>query len=195
MRPNLLYLMFLIASLASCENNNSNSKEKSKDSTRKYATFSIEFPENDFPLRKRVSKSIYHEGNTLNDWILEGREHDASFVYFLTQDYIDASITKLSISTSVGKEAYLSGLLSSSISKFNTTNVSLKVGKYKNFTMVEASGDIIENTQKGIAKYRAYTNGFDFFLIGIAGQNYNDSIADKFLNSFEINGISHDHLQ
>ncbi len=179
-------LLLMVGLLSSCQNDKIDSNKTERTISQKYAQFNIVFPENDFPLRKRTSQSMYHKGNAINDWILEGREENSAFVYFLSQDYIDASITKLSISSAVGKEAFLSGLLSSSISKFNPTNVTLKAGTYKKFSLVEARGEIIGKEHTGIAKYRAFTNGFDFFLIGVAGQNYNDSIANQFLNSFEI---------
>jgi len=179
-------LTLLIFLFTSCQNHDPDSKRANESVNPKYAEFKIDFPKNNFELRKRVSPSPNHTGNTINDWILEGKEGDASFVYFLTQDYIDASITKLSISSNTGKEAFLSGLLSSSISKFNPSNVTYKTGTYEKLNMVEARGEIIGDKQIGLVKYRAFTNGLDFFLIGVAGQNYNDSIADKFLNSFEI---------
>ena len=173
----------------SCSDNQKQPNERKKEEvttiSQEQPSFTILFPEKGFEVKSNSKRSESNPEFDFRSMKMEGRNENGAFFFFVNQDGI-SKVLQERLSEDEEMDNYLNGVLSGSISNINAENLTFRKIDLIGFHGLEARRVVKSENYEGIAKYRAFSDGLNLFIIGAAGQNYSDVDVDEFLNSFRI---------
>jgi len=187
MKTQYLSILFGLI-LSSCLNSQDNVSNTTKALPEKIVNeipdFDIHFPETSFEVKKKVSSPSNMPDVTVTNWILEGKNENGPFMYFVTHNKMTKELELLINKDRSQLNLAFQGMLTGSAQKLGGYDFLFTKTEYNGYQGMASECKVMNG--EGIIKSRVFLIEGDVFVISGGGKSIDIEELDAFLNSFKI---------
>ena len=143
--------------------------------------FEVVFPKTKFDVERSESRSINKP--TVTIWILEGKDDNGPFMYFVAHNKLSKDLENV-VNGETERDLALQGLLTGSAEKLGGHDFEFTKTNYKGNPGMASKCKVFDGD--GMIKSVVYLIDKDFFVISGGGKQINEVTLDKFLASFQL---------
>lgn len=176
--PNLLILGLL---LTSCSNDEKIPNAETAEHEQDIPEFEVVFPKTRFEVKESESNSM--DMPTVTNWLLEGKDENGPFMYFVAHNKLSKDLENL-IKGETERDLALQGMLTGSAEKLGGHDFEFTKTNYKGHPGMASKCKVFDGD--GMIKSVVYLIDQNFFVISGGGKQINEVTLDKFLASFKL---------
>lgn len=186
-----IYITVLLGIFISSCNNNQEQTENKKKGAKVPAAVSNEIPEHsiEFPKAELENHVVEKKVSTLFDltitqWILEGKDENGSFMYFVAHNKVPAELVTLIQNQPEQLNAALQAMLTGSAEKLGGFDFVYTETEYDGHPGMYSKCKVFNG--EGMIKSVVYLFDKDIFVISGGGKGIDEEKLDTFLSSFKL---------